>query len=226
MLTLPWPRADISTSPGLFRLADVPTRTLARSSEVLIVEYAPAPLRAPPVIKLTLSLPVISFNARSANSPGSDSVPCPINCALLPTLTVVSKEIVVVLSALAPETNPPVVPLMLSVSKAGLRNALPASTEIFFARICEDAPIVEVTTLVTLLSISAPAPASRPPANVWTRPFNVVVLTAPRSNESVSVTIADVPIVANTLPVCVVIAVAEAPAATPPPPARLSDICE
>ena len=168
----------------------------------------------------------MSFNARSASSPGSDSVPCPINCALLPTLTVVSKEIVVVLSAFAPETSPPVVPLILSVSNSGLRNTLPASTEICFARICDDAPIVDVTTLVTLLSISAPAPASRPPANVCTRPFNVVVLTAPRSNESVSVTMADVPIVASTVPVCVVIAVADAPAATPPPPARLSAIWE
>ena len=120
VLTEPPPRADMAMSPGLVRLAPEPIATVALSSSVFTTDSACAPLSAPPVAKVTLSTASIRLSARRANSPALASVPVTWSIALVPTSTFVSKDTVVTLEALAPDTRPPVVPLMLSVPRSGL----------------------------------------------------------------------------------------------------------
>ena len=81
------------------------------------------------------------------------------------------------LFALAPLASPPVVPRILSdpPDSAGLRKMLPASITMDFALMIALVPTSNKTFVSTSFFRSAPAPASKPPANVRILPFNVAV---------------------------------------------------
>ena len=219
VLTEPPPRADMAMSPGLVSSARSPIATVALSCTVLTTDSALAPLSAPPVLKVTLSVAVIRLSARRANAPAVASVPVTVSFASAPTSTFVSNDTVVTLEALAPDTRPPVVPLMFSLSSTGFVTVLWASATIEAACTSAFAATAAVTAVVTVFRTSAPAPASRPPLTARTRPLTWAVEPALTVSPPVSVTFAASPSPAVTPPVCSVTAVAEAPAATPPPPA-------
>ena len=226
VLTVPLPRADISIVPGLVSTTLLPTITDALSLTVLMLESATTPLpSAPPVTKLTLSAATISFNARTVNSPALDSSPVIVSRALSLMLTFVSKSIVVRLFALAPLARPPVVPRMLSAppDRTGLRYTLPASIAMDCALMTAPVPTSNSTVVTTSFLRLAPAPASNPPANVRMEPFSVETLSALPVRPAVRLTVAEFPIDAVTLPLCRVVAAADAPAAMPPLPAWVSE---
>ena len=126
------------------------------------------------------------------------------------------------LRALAPLTKPPVVPEIL-LPMFGFRKRLIASISIDPAVTLAELPTNALTGVLALLSTRAPAPAKSPPLVASTFPFVsevelALILKSPERSIDAFCPILDV-----VSPVCVVRADADAPAATPPLPASVSE---
>ena len=224
--TSPVPRAESRMSPRLVRIASAPMLTCETFAMLRTMLSALAPDNAPPVVKLTLSRAKMLFNVLSVIAPGLSSRPMTFNVALLPTKICVSKSTMVSLLALAPATRPPVVPRMFSESSSGLVALLDVSTRIPIASIETLLPIVVRVIALTVLSTLAPAPASNPPANVWTRPLTadfpkLLMFRSPDKSM-----FEPSPMLTNVVPLFVVAELADAPAAMPPLPANVSANCD
>ena len=144
VVTVPLPRADMTTRPTLFSSEFSPRVIVARSWVDLISESARAPEIAPPVAKVTVSWASIVFSARSIKRSSFDSEPTTSSDAfvLITTSVVISRMVDEV--ALAPLTSPPVAPRILS-STSGFLNTLPAPISMLDAVICASSPTVDDT---------------------------------------------------------------------------------
>ena len=151
-----------------------------------------------------------------------EAIPGTLRCAKLPIVVNVKKLMVVRSSTPAALASPPVVPFTFSgvpPPSCGLSAWFADEIVMLPAVILAESPTAAVVFAVTLFLTSAPAPASRPPANVVICELKVAIWSAPRlkpwSREICVLPPIDAVV---TLPL-VVCTIAAEPAIAPPEPA-------